>query len=719
MRRARLRALLAAGALAATGGLVVLIAPGASADLVAPYDALTLDPTGPNGLTAAALAYDDSNATIVGQAYGNGGIEIAVSDPPAHNWVALIAVPNGMTLGVGTYQTLGGADATHVGLDISGDGKACNQNSGTLNVTELTRDAGTQAITAFAANFVQRCELTGAPVYGELRVKSMVGYAAVTANEVSADFGTVVVGQTSPTTTMTLTGAGTTPTILGAGALSGAGASSFAITQDTCSGKSLGYGQTCAVTASVTPQHVGDLAATFVIPDNTAVGQRALSLAATGTSLSRGFPDSTTLDFATVPVGQTSKPQTVTISSIGSANLVLGQATVGGPDSSAFAISADTCSGKSIAPNGTCTVSVTASPTASGTQTATLLIPDNSDAKSESVALTVHAPSQIDAITDPTDINFGTVPAGQSSAGQTVTISSVGVKNVVLQQAAISGSGAGAFAITGDNCSDTTLAPNTKCTLTVKADPATTGTFSATLTIPDNTPAGARTVTLSVSSTIGAAGTYYPITPSRLMDTRIGQGAPKAPIGPGGVVHLQVTGRGGVPANGVGAVVLNVTVANPTGNSYLSLYPTGVRRPVASSLDFPKGWTGANSVTVAVGAGGKVDIYNLTGNTPTIVDVLGFYASSDAVLATNGLGGQFQPLLPSRLLDTRKEGGALPSRFVVTVPIDFGDDINSHIRAFAVNITAVTPGSQGFLSAWNGIGAPPKRRRSTSPRARP
>ncbi|MFG3346665.1 FlgD immunoglobulin-like domain containing protein, partial [Streptomyces sp. NPDC048018] len=56
-----------------------------------------------------------------------------------------------------------------------------------------------------------------------------------------------------------------------------------------------------------------------------------------------------------------------------------------------------------------------------------------------------------------------------------------------------------------------------------------------------------------------ATGRYEPLTPTRLMDTRSGTGVPKAKIGADRTVSLTVAGRGGVPAEGVTAVVLNVT----------------------------------------------------------------------------------------------------------------------------------------------------------------
>src|ERR1700755_2924279 len=112
------------------------------------------------------------------------------------------------------------------------------------------------------------------------------------------------------------------------------------------------------------------------------------------------------------------------------------------------------------------------------------------------------------------------------------------------------------------------------------------GTAAAALAI-----AGSVYVVASPASAAppgGAVGTYTPVAPTRILDTRSGLGAPKKIVGPGGIVHLQVAGRGGVPATGVSAVVLNLTVTGTLGNGYLTAYPDGVTRPTASSINFAK-----------------------------------------------------------------------------------------------------------------------------------
>ena len=66
------------------------------------------------------------------------------------------------------------------------------------------------------------------------------------------------------------------------------------------------------------------------------------------------------------------------------------------------------------------------------------------------------------------------------------------------------------------------------------------------------------------TATTAAGGSGHGLVPARILDTRTGIGAPAAPSSaPAPTLELQVTGRGGVPATGVSAVVLNVTVTEP------------------------------------------------------------------------------------------------------------------------------------------------------------
>lgn len=130
-----------------------------------------------------------------------------------------------------------------------------------------------------------------------------------------------------------------------------------------------------------------------------------------------------------------------------------------------------------------------------------------------------------------------------------------------------------------------------------------------------------------VSGTASAEGTFRSLSPSRLLDTRTGTGAPAVEVAARSIVQLQVTGRGGVGATGsVSAAVLNVTVTSPAMAGYITAYPDGTGRPNASNVNFGAAQTIANATVVRVGSTGKVSIYNGSdGPIHLLADVSGFH----------------------------------------------------------------------------------------------
>ncbi|SCG38829.1 hypothetical protein [Micromonospora coxensis] len=158
---------------------------------------------------------------------------------------------------------------------------------------------------------------------------------------------------------------------------------------------------------------------------------------------------------------------------------------------------------------------------------------------------------------------------------------------------------------------------------------------------------------------------YTPLSPSRLLDTRSGVGvSTKGPVGPAKTIEVQVTGRGGVPADGVGAVVFNLTGTQPTASTYITAYPAGQSRPTSSTLNLTAGETRPNLAIITVGAGGRVALYNHAGSTHLIADVVGWFAR----------GADLTGLSPVRLLDTRSGLGAS-----ATGPVGAGKTIDVQV----------------------------------------
>ncbi|MFB9440047.1 FlgD immunoglobulin-like domain containing protein [Streptomyces showdoensis] len=186
-------------------------------------------------------------------------------------------------------------------------------------------------------------------------------------------------------------------------------------------------------------------------------------------------------------------------------------------------------------------------------------------------------------------------------------------------------------------------------------------------------------------------GTFAPLTPTRLMDTRAGLGVPKAKLGPGRTVSLDVAGAGGVPAKGVTAVVLNVTATNASSGSYVSVYPSGTQRTSASNLNFTAGRTVPNLVVVPV-VDGKVDFYNHAGSVDLLADVAGYYTSA-------GTGTTYRPVTPARLMDTRSGLGAPKAKVGPAGTVSLAVP-EPGATAVVLNVTATGATAGSFVSVY-------------------
>lgn len=198
-----------------------------------------------------------------------------------------------------------------------------------------------------------------------------------------------------------------------------------------------------------------------------------------------------------------------------------------------------------------------------------------------------------------------------------------------------------------------------------------------------------------------------PLQPARLLDTRVGgvtiDGA-SAGIGatsPAAPLVLQVAGRGGVPASGAGAVVVNVTVDNATANTgFVTIWPTGATRPTASALNYTPGAVVANEVVAKLGTGGTISIFTQT-STHVIVDVVGWFPSAP---------GSVFALTPQRFLDTRQgeptfDGASSGTGLTGVTPIDLvvagRGGVPADAAAVVVNVTVVnTTANSGFVTVF-------------------
>lgn len=194
------------------------------------------------------------------------------------------------------------------------------------------------------------------------------------------------------------------------------------------------------------------------------------------------------------------------------------------------------------------------------------------------------------------------------------------------------------------------------------------------------------------------ASKFVPVDPVRLFDTRT-PAAPSGSLAPGTTLDVQATGQVGIPANGVSAVVLNVTATKSQAPGFVAVFPTGAPRPATSSLNLmAAGQTAPNLVTVPVGDGGKVSFYSHAG-VDLLADVSGYFVEADTAS-----GGRFIPLAPGRVFDTRKPeapSGALAGGESISVKLAGKQGIPATgVSAVVLNLTGVGLDTPGFITAF-------------------
>lgn len=126
------------------------------------------------------------------------------------------------------------------------------------------------------------------------------------------------------------------------------------------------------------------------------------------------------------------------------------------------------------------------------------------------------------------------------------------------------------------------------------------------------------------------SGRFVPVDPTRVVDSRIGQGMPDAgPLPAHSAYAVPVAGHAGVPL-GARAVVTNVTAVNATHVTYLTAAPSD--RPLTelvgalgtSVINAYPGQAVPNLVTSGLGPDGKFLLANSEGSVDVVVDVVGY-----------------------------------------------------------------------------------------------
>jgi hypothetical protein len=207
------------------------------------------------------------------------------------------------------------------------------------------------------------------------------------------------------------------------------------------------------------------------------------------------------------------------------------------------------------------------------------------------------------------------------------------------------------------------------------------------------------------AATAPTALQYYPLTPCRLVDTRL----PGGPLGSPSMGASQKrdfpvrAGSCGVPSN-ASAYSLNVTAVPHGPLAYLTLWPAGESQPHVSTLNAFTGTITANAAVVRAGVDSSISVYS-SNATDLVVDINGYFAPP-------GIGGlSLYRMTPCRLVDTRRTVESLGGPSLSgerKFPVEQSKcALPKEAKALSLNVTTVPLPRLGFLTIWpSGSGRP-------------
>jgi hypothetical protein len=204
----------------------------------------------------------------------------------------------------------------------------------------------------------------------------------------------------------------------------------------------------------------------------------------------------------------------------------------------------------------------------------------------------------------------------------------------------------------------------------------------------------------NVSELQTAGSTFVPISPIRLLDSRINLGTTGS-FTANLAKTIDIAGRLGIPDDAV-AITGNITVTGQQASGFVAVTPVAVNFPATSTMNFPFGDTRANNLITPLGPDGGVGVVFRSGSAGKtahfILDVTGYYLNDDT-------GQTYNTLTPVRVLDTRPGAGNVGG---ITGPIPQGTNqtfqvagvlgIPSNAKAITGNLTVTGQTSSGYLA---------------------
>jgi hypothetical protein len=284
-------------------------------------------------------------------------------------------------------------------------------------------------------------------------------------------------GTTSAPQNINLTNNGAANLTISNITLTGANPGDYAQTNNCVSPIAAGF--SCNIAVTFSPTATGTRTASVTVTDNATGSPHSVTL--TGTGKTGSLPvvtlTPTSLAFPNVSLN-TPSSQMVTVKNTGAAALSISNVAITGTVPSDFS-QTNICSG-SIAVNGTCTITVTFTPTTIEDQTGTVTLTDNAGNSPQTVPITGNG-AEAAVFLFPSALTFPSQKVGTTSPAQMVTVLNYGDVTLTLSAPTVTGP----FLVSATTCG-TTLLPGFSCTVSVEFKPTQTGAAGGDMVLVDN-----------------------------------------------------------------------------------------------------------------------------------------------------------------------------------------------------------------------------------------
>jgi 6-phosphogluconolactonase (cycloisomerase 2 family) len=319
------------------------------------------------------------------------------------------------------------------------------------------------------------------------QVVSLTGTAVgpVTFAPASLSFPSTPIGTTSAAKTLTLTN-------LQAGSLTFTSVSTsggYAISNNTCTG-SIAANGTCTISVTFTPTVKGTISGSVTVKDSAADSPEVVNLSGSGTGTVTN-PVSfspASLTFSNQLTGSTSAGKTITLTNKGAAGLMVTGVTASGDYGET-----DTCTGQTIAQNGTCTITVKFTPSTTGTIKGEISVADSAATSQQVVNLTGTGVGTLSF--SPATLAFNIQDLNVAGTPLSATLTNNSTTTVNITSIVVSGM------YTAPSTCGASIAAHANCTFSVTFNPNSTGGINGAVTVADSATNSPQVLSLTATST--------------------------------------------------------------------------------------------------------------------------------------------------------------------------------------------------------------------------